>query len=412
MIDLTKIDYHVVVLDEIGVWHNISEFIQNFGWEENENEISARFSFTARNDPVSAGRLSELIKPGCPVCVTVSDGNMPWQEVMRGYVETWKTSRQSGSDDLACIGYDSLYKLQKSQDNFYFPSGTGTKAAVMSVLEEWEIPFGIYEGPDATHGKLVFNNRYLSDILLELLDDARKKGERKCILRASEGMVNIIPRGSNKTIYVFSEDNVKSFSESVSTENLITRVKVVGKEKKDKTQVVEAVVDGYTQYGIRQKIYKRGSDESLDDAKKAAQEILNNEGGIKREIRVEGPDLPFVRKGDLIYILNGASPGNHYVKGVRHNADTYSMSMDLEPANIPEQEEMETEKSYEVGDIVDFHGGTHYVSSYPDARGYSARAGKAKITIKNGLGKAHPWHLIHVDNESNVYGWVDDGTFD
>ena len=49
----------------------------------------------------------------------------------------------------------------------------------MSVLEEWEIPFGIYEGPDATHGKLVFNNRYLSDILLELLDDARKKGERK-----------------------------------------------------------------------------------------------------------------------------------------------------------------------------------------------------------------------------------------
>ena len=43
---------------------------------------------------------------------------------------------------------------------------------------------------------------------------------------------------------------------------------------------------------------------------------------------------------------------------------------------------------------------------------YKARAGKAKITIKNGSGKAHPWHLIHTDSGSNVYGWVDDGTFD
>lgn len=67
---------------------------------------------------------------------------------------------------------------------------------------------------------------------------------------------------------------------------------------------------------------------------------------------------------------------------------------------------------YAVGDIVNFHGGTHYYSSYPGAKGYSARAGQAKITIANGSGGAHPWHLIHTDSSSNVYGWVDDGTFD
>ena len=71
-----------------------------------------------------------------------------------------------------------------------------------------------------------------------------------------------------------------------------------------------------------------------------------------------------------------------------------------------------TKNSYSVGDIVNFHGGTHYYSSYPGAKGYSARAGKAKITIANGSGKVHPWHLIHTDSGSNVYGWVDDGTFD
>ena len=72
-------------------------------------------------------------------------------------------------------------------------------------------------------------------------------------------------------------------------------------------------------------------------------------------------------------------------------------------------------KGYKVGDIVNFHGGTHYYSSYPGARGYPARAGKARITKDpncRGNGHAHPWHLIHIDGSSNVYGWVDEGTFD
>lgn len=72
-------------------------------------------------------------------------------------------------------------------------------------------------------------------------------------------------------------------------------------------------------------------------------------------------------------------------------------------------------KTYKTGDIVNFHGGTHYYSSYAGAKGYSARAGKAKITLDKtckGNGGAHPYHLVHTDSTSNVYGWVDEGTFD
>lgn len=94
------------------------------------------------------------------------------------------------------------------------------------------------------------------------------------------------------------------------------------------------------------------------------------------------------------------------------------MSMDLEYAE-PEPgaegasgEDAQEKKEYQVGDTVNFHGGTHYISSYPGAKGYSARAGQARITEKNGSGGAHPWHLIHTDSASNVYGWVDNGTFD
>lgn len=72
-------------------------------------------------------------------------------------------------------------------------------------------------------------------------------------------------------------------------------------------------------------------------------------------------------------------------------------------------------KEYKAGDIVNFHGGTHYYSSYSGAKGYPATAGKAKISLDKsckGNGGAHPYCLIHTDSTSNVYGWVDEGTFD
>lgn len=62
-----------------------------------------------------------------------------------------------------------------------------------------------------------------------------------------------------------------------------------------------------------------------------------------------------------------------------------------------------------VGDIVYFKGGIHYVTSYKDSKGYKATAGKARVTIIK-KGHAHPYHLIHINNKSNVYGWVNADT--
>ena len=61
--------------------------------------------------------------------------------------------------------------------------------------------------------------------------------------------------------------------------------------------------------------------------------------------------------------------------------------------------------SLEIGDIVNFTGSRHYISAN-SGTGKKCTPGKAKITGKV-PGAAHPYHLIHVDNESNVYGWVD-----
>lgn len=61
--------------------------------------------------------------------------------------------------------------------------------------------------------------------------------------------------------------------------------------------------------------------------------------------------------------------------------------------------------SYKVGDIVQFKGSKHYASAAATS-GTAAKPGPAKITqISNGA--KHPYHIIHTDSTSNVYGWVD-----
>lgn len=412
MIDLSKIRYRVAVMSESGIVYNIREYIQNLGWEENENEIAVRTSFTARNDKTSKGYLSSILKPGCLVGIFATDGNAIDEEVARGYVETWNTVEQNSQITIKAICYDELYKLQKSQDNRFYSSGTGTKSAIQGIFNDWKVPQGEYKGPNATHGKLVYNNSYLSDIILSLLDDAEKKGEERCIIRTSKGYTSVIPRGSNDTIYVFRRDNSKQFNESISIDDLVTRVKVIGQADDEGKTSVEVTIDGLTKYGIRQRIYTRGSDETLADAKSAVQKILDEDGKAKKEMIVESPDVPFIRKGDLVYIISGLTSNYYYVKSIQHNCESYSMTMTLE---LSEQDISNNtsgmKNGYSIGDVVQFVGGTHYVSSYSDSKGYPATAGPAKITIKNGSGKTHPWHLIHTDSTSNVYGWVDEGTF-
>lgn len=64
-----------------------------------------------------------------------------------------------------------------------------------------------------------------------------------------------------------------------------------------------------------------------------------------------------------------------------------------------------TALTYKVGDIVQFAGGKHYANAQA-ASGTTVKPGQAKVTAVATAGK-HPYHLVHTDSTSTVYGWVD-----
>lgn len=418
MLNIKNIGYRVVVLTEDGKRYNISKLVQNLGWEEPESELAVRTTFSFRNKKTKFGKLSSILKPGVLVMIyAVNNGKK--KEVARGYVVEWNPKKTAGANDLSITAYDELYNLQKSQDNVFFAKGTGTESAIRQLLGAWGVQIGTYNGPNVTHGKMAYKGKNISDMLLDILEDARKKGGKKCIIRASNGKANILRRCSNDTVYCFTGKNTETVSYKKSTADMVTKVKVYGKEDDDGHASVEAVVEGNTKFGVRQKIQSKGEEETLEEAKKAAQEILDEDGGTEKDINVETPDVPYVRKGDVVYMKVGFLKGYYEVLSVRHDADSKTMTMGLKKTAAPSSSGTDSSDSssgadgkFNVGDIVMYQGGTHYVSSYDGAAGYPATAGKAKITAKDEAGKAHQWHLIHADGSSNVYGWVDNGTFE
>ena len=68
--------------------------------------------------------------------------------------------------------------------------------------------------------------------------------------------------------------------------------------------------------------------------------------------------------------------------------------------------------NFAVGDIVNFIGHEQFVNGI-NMQPKVATPGKARITqISRNKNIKHPYHIIHTTPESNVYGWVDEGTIE
>jgi len=335
MIDLTQIKYKLIGIIADGSQLDLTGTVEQLSWEEGEKELSMRISCTLANRLYDTDYVSNQIKPNC-ILIIMADTGSAITEVARGKIADWEISSSNSEDTLKLTAYDVLYDLRESNDHRYISAGTGTKTALMSVFDDWGISIEEYSGPDISHAKTVFKNDSLSDIILDLLDAAKKQGAGQYMVRAVRDKVSIVPKGSNIDIYHLDEAlHAETVKEKFSVAGMVTRVKVLATATgKDDRQSIEAVVDGMVEYGIRQKIHVRSSEDSLDAAKAAAQEILDESGVPEQVITWAGPDIPFIRKGDKIHMKTRIHDGFFYIDAVRHNADDKTMTLTIDARQI------------------------------------------------------------------------------
>ena len=330
VIDLTTVKYYVSAILSDGRLVHLENVAENIAWEDNESELSVRLNLTLRDIEFEGSRLSKILSLCSIVYLHAEWNGGNRTEIFRGTIWEWEHSRIDG-DPIIVTGYDMLYYLQKTTDSAYWAKGKTTEEICSDVLANWEIPLGGYTGPEYTHEKTLYKNKTIASMLTETLEEARKKTGVKSVIRASEGDCYILERGSNEDIWNFEAGkNLVSIKDKYSMVNLVTRVVIVGKDDKKGRPKVEATLDGATEYGILQTVKTVGST-SLDDAKDEAQELLDEKGSPERKTTITAPDVPTVRKGDLIHISADSMNGYFYVLGVAHNATAATMQMEVEP---------------------------------------------------------------------------------
>lgn len=274
MIEVSKVHYDVIAITEKKVQLNITQAVEGLGWEEEEDELAMKITFELYNAKYNGSRLSSLIKIGCVVAIKAYWGSGKGIVAM-GNVTECERSTTKADEVFNVVAYDNLYSMQRSQDNIYFAAGKGTKSALTEVFKNWGITLSSYSGPDVSHAKILYKNSYLGDVVRGILDEAKKKGGGKAIVRSTQNKVSIVAVGGNKDIYHFEGNNSVSSKHKVSIANLVTRVKIVSSEKTDGLPKVEAVKNGKTEYGIFQRIVNHASSDNLSEAQETAQEKLD-----------------------------------------------------------------------------------------------------------------------------------------
>lgn len=329
MISIAKIKYELVVVLSNGAKVYPQIATSDVTTEDNDGELAVRLEADFHNAKASDGkRLHQQLPLGGRLFL-YSDWGAGKKEVFRGTIFNW-LYKENPLGTILITAYDPLYYL-KSKDDRYYKANTTAKAIIVDIAKAWGIPLGTVQGPNVALAKQIFRGNALKDMISDVLKQAKKRGAGKYVVRSKLGKLDVVRPGQNSPVYHFGEDcNVTMMEDQQDIESLVTRVKIIGAEDKEGRAPVRATKDGRTEFGVLQDlIYERQYD-NLSAAKKAADEILDEYGKPRKKRKVIAPDLPFLRKGDMVHITAGTLNGYYIASSITRKLKGRTMTLEVD----------------------------------------------------------------------------------
>lgn len=307
--------------------YNLTNALVSLDRSDADKQMAQSVTLQLKNRQVDGKWLSTLLNPRDRVFIYANDGSGE-KEVFRGYLWVRQASFSTSDRDVKYKCYDNLIYLQESEDSLYFSSGKTTKDIVSSICSKWGIKLQ-YSYESITNTKLPLRG-FLSDIITaDVLDLVKRRNGKKYVILSDQDTMHVKSVGSNNTVYRFlAGENVTKTSSGWTMEGVITQVVILGKADEDDREPVEATVSGKTkEYGTLQKIQQRDENTSLEDAKLEAKSTIDENGEPKWEYNITGPDVPWIRKGDKIYVSAGDITGYKIVKSIDRTIDNKKQEM-------------------------------------------------------------------------------------
>ena len=309
--------------------YNVTNAVISQDRSEPDGQIAQRVTLQLANIKVNGDWLSSLLKARDRVFIYANDGTQE-KEVFRGYLWTRARSDSISDGQIQYTCYDNLIYFQESEDSLYFTSGKSTEDIMSTICKKWGIKLK-YSYDSITHTKLPLRG-YLSDIFTgDILDLVKKRTGKKYVILSDQDTMIVRPVGANATIYHFEAGkNISQTASGWTMDGVITKVIIVGKADGDDREPIEATVAGKTsEYGTLQKIQRRSENTTLADAKIEAKNTIDENGKPKWEYEITAPDVPWIRKGDKIYVNAGEIVGNRIITEVDRSIDQKHREMTL-----------------------------------------------------------------------------------
>ena len=387
-------------------YYDITQLVEQIQWKGRKGSSCRTLNATLIDDDGYQHARSHIDVEQGNQCLFYYDS----VELFRGII---MTQTQNNSKKMTFTAYDNGIYLANNKDTFVYENKTASEI-FRDCCTRFQIPMGevaecTYKIPELTKSKTTAFDTIADALSLDF--DAT--GIRHYIT-SEKGKLSLTTRRENILQWVLEVGkNISNYSYSKSIENIKTRVKIVSKE--GTTIAEKSNPELEKKIGIFQEIEK--PEESLTTAqiKDTVNSILNEKSTPERTLTLETIGIAEVISGIGVYVI---VPELELSRTFYVDDDTqtfqdnlHKISLKLNYANDVEKEQEKEENEYQIGNIVQFQGGYHYVSSNA-AKPVGAKcvAGSAKITLI-AKGAKHPYHLIHTDSSTRVYGWVDKDSF-
>lgn len=397
----------IIIKGEQG--YDVTQLVEQIKWKGRKGSSARTLTVKLVDDDGYKHARSEIDVEQGHQCLFSYNGT----ELFRGII---MTQTQNNKKKLTFTAYDIGIYLANNKDTFTYENKTATDV-FKDCCTRFGLPMGevascTYKIPELTKSKTTAFDAIADALSLDF--DAT--GIRHYVA-SEKGKISLLTRRENIMQWVIEVgQNLSTYSYTRSIEDIKTRVKMVSKEGTTIAEKSNSSLE--KKIGVFQEINQ--PDESLTTAQinDLISSILDEKSTPERTLTVEAIGIAEVISGIGVYIIIpelGLSR-TFYVDEDTHTFkdNMHTMSLKLNYANDLAKETKSSDtggKDYKVGDIVQFNGGYHYVSSTASSpTGSKCAAGPAKITLQ-AKGAKHPWHLIHTDSQSRVYGWVDDGSF-
>lgn len=296
--------YSVYLISD-GKKYDLTPAVESLDRIEAEGQISQRVVLGLRNVLVDGIWLTTALQPVSRLFVYADDGEKK-EEVFRGFLWDRNYTSSLTEHTLRVTAYDNLIYMQESEDTFFFSSGKTTEEVLTSICKDWGIQLE-YTYDNIVNGKLALSGRLYDMMTADVLDVTRSHTGNHYSLISDKDVMRVRLAGDNEERYKFTfGENVVSTSSGWTMEGMITQIVLVGKADDNDREPVDLVESrNESQYGTLQKIERKNEELDIWSAHNQVRTSLMENSEPKWEYEITCPDIPWIRKGDAVYVHAG-----------------------------------------------------------------------------------------------------------